>query len=122
VENIADSDVHKVAKSFEGEIEQVPPAYSAVKVDGVRAYRKARDNKEVVISPRLVKINSFQIKRIQMPEVEFIVSCSTGTYIRSLVYDFGIKLNNGAHLGALERTRIGQFDLENAWKLDDVLK
>lgn len=111
----------ETAKLFEGEIEQVPPAYSAVRVDGVRAYKRARESTSIQLRSRRVKIDSFQISKIEIPSIEFVVSCSTGTYIRSLVHDFGKKLNNGAHLASLSRTRIGEFNLNKAWKLEDVL-
>lgn len=118
---ISDTQIYEAAKLFEGEIEQVPPSFSALKVNGIRSYKKARANVAMELQPRLVTIDSFKISSIKMPQVEFIVSCSTGTYIRSLVYDFGKVLHNGAHLTALSRTRIGQFHLDNAWKLEDVL-
>jgi len=120
--DIADKKIHEFTKQFEGVIEQVPPAYSAIKVDGVRSYKKARKNIALKLQPRQVKIDSFRITNINIPKVEFIVSCSTGTYIRSLVHDFGKALHNGAHLTALSRTRIGHFHLGNAWKLKDVLQ
>ena len=120
--NLSDLLVHQTAKNFIGDIDQVPPSYSALKVDGVRAYKMARKNKMVKLLPRRVTISSFELSNIQLPEVEFIVSCSTGTYIRSLVHDLGKALNNGAYLTALSRTRIGHFSLEDAWQLKDVLK
>ncbi|MBL4735037.1 MAG: tRNA pseudouridine(55) synthase TruB [Flavobacteriales bacterium] len=121
IENITADAILDAARLFEGEIEQIPPSFSAVKIDGVRAYKKARENKLVELKTRIIKINSFRIEKIQVPDIEFIVSCSTGTYIRSLVNDFGKKLNNGAYLNSLVRTRIGKFQLKNAWRLDDLL-
>ncbi|MBL4577472.1 MAG: tRNA pseudouridine(55) synthase TruB [Flavobacteriales bacterium] len=121
IENITADAILDAARLFEGEIEQIPPSFSAVKIDGVRAYKKARENKVVKLKTRIIKINSFHIEKIQVPDIEFIVSCSTGTYIRSLVNDFGKKLNNGAYLNSLVRTRIGKFQLKNAWRLDDLL-
>ncbi len=118
---ISDTQIYEAAKLFEGEIEQVPPSFSALKVNGIRSYKKARENVAIELQPRPVTIDSFKISNIQMPQVEFMVSCSTGTYIRSLVHDFGKALHNGAHLTALSRTRIGQFHLDNAWKLEDVI-
>lgn len=120
--DIADKDIYEATKQFKGEIGQLPPAYSAVKVDGVRSYKRARANAAVELQSRRVTIDSFRITKISIPTVEFIVSCSTGTYIRSLVHDFGKALHNGAHLTALSRTRIGQFHLGKAWKLEDVLQ
>jgi tRNA pseudouridine55 synthase len=120
-DEISDTQIYEAAKRFEGEIEQLPPSFSALKVNGIRSYKKARENLAVELQPRPVTIDSFNISNINIPQVEFVVSCSTGTYVRSLVHDFGKELHNGAHLTALSRTKIGQFHLDNAWKLEDVL-
>ena len=120
-DHISEDSLIQTAQFLEGDIEQVPPAYSAVKIKGVRAYKNARENKIIELNPRIVSIESFKISSVQMPRVEFTVSCSTGTYIRSLVHDYGKKLENGAHLTALTRTKIGDFHLDNAWKLDELL-
>ena len=103
---------------FVGDVEQVPPIYSALKVDGVKAYKAARSGKEVKMKKREIKIYDFEISKIQIPKVEFRVVCSKGTYIRSLAYDFGKSLNSGAYLSSLCRTRIGPFRLENAWTIE----
>ena len=108
--------------SFIGEIEQVPPAYSAVKIKGEPAYKKARRGQPVVIPPRKVIIHAFRATRIALPDADFEVSCSKGTYIRSLVHDLGMKLGAGAYLKSLRRTRIGDHRIEDAWILEDFLK
>jgi tRNA pseudouridine55 synthase len=99
---------------FLGEIYQVPPAHSAIKVAGKRVYELARAGKEVKLEPRKLFIHAFEITRIELPVVEFRVVCSTGTYIRSLAHDFGAALGCGAYLSKLCRTRIGEFSLQSA--------
>jgi tRNA pseudouridine55 synthase len=106
--------IHAATVPFTGEIFQVPPAHSAIKVDGKRVYELARAGKEVKLEPRRLFIHEFEITRIDLPLVEFRVVCSTGTYIRSLAHDFGAALGCGAHLSKLCRTRIGGFRLDNA--------
>ena len=103
-----------IAKQFTGEIMQVPPAHSAIKIDGKRVYELARQGKEVKIEPRKIVIKEFEITKIEMPVVFFRVICSTGTYIRSLANDFGQALGCGGYLSSLCRTRIGDSRLENA--------
>lgn len=114
------------SKKFLGEIEQVPPVYSAIKIKGKRAYQYARDEEELKLKSRKVVIQEFQILNFEPPFVDFSVSCSKGTYIRSLVRDFGESLNNGAFLTALKRTQIGDYKLASAWTIDtfkqEVLK
>lgn len=102
--------IHK----FIGEIEQLPPIYSAIKKDGVRLYELARKGEEIELQTRKVFIKDFTITDINLPEVEFKVTCSTGTYIRSLANDFGVELGCGAYLSSLCRTRIGKFSLDEA--------
>lgn len=103
---------------FIGDIEQLPPIYSAIKKDGVRLYEYARKGVEVEVKKRKVRVSSFEISRIELPEVDFKISCSKGTYIRSIAHDFGKSLDNGAHLSKLTRTKIGAFQLEDAIDLD----
>lgn len=105
-------------KPFTGEIMQVPPAHSAIKLDGKRVYELARQGKEVKLEPRPVTIKEFDITRIELPEVNFRVVCSTGTYIRSLAHDFGAALGCGAYLSELRRTRIGEFRVEDALTME----
>ena len=103
--------------NFTGEIMQVPPAHSAIKVDGKRVYELARQGKEVKLEPRKLFIKEFQIVHIELPVVYFRVVCSTGTYIRSLANDFGAALGCGGYLSSLCRTRIGEFDIKNAMSM-----
>ena len=103
---------------FTGAIQQIPPAHSAIKVDGKRVYELARQGKEVKLEPRNVTIKEFEITAIEMPVVHFRVVCSTGTYIRSLAFDFGQALGCGAYLSKLCRTRIGNFLLQDALTMD----
>lgn len=113
--------LQEAAKAFVGQIEQVPPVYSAIKIKGERAYNLARKGKEVKMEPRKVEIRELEFTRIAFPEVDFRVVCSKGTYIRSLAHDLGKALDNGAHLTRLVRTRIGQFHLKDAWNLTTLV-
>src|SRR5690606_34856815 len=103
---------------FLGEIDQKPPIFSAIKKDGKRLYEHARAGETIEIASRKTTIHEFEITRIALPEVDFRVVCSKGTYIRSLAYDFGIALESGAHLSALRRTKIGEFSVEEAVKVE----
>ena len=106
--------IHETVKQFLGEIDQKPPIYSAIKKDGVRLYEHARAGETVEIASRKTTIHEFEITRIGLPEIDFRVVCSKGTYIRSLAYDFGKALNSGSHLTALRRTKIGDYNVANA--------
>ena len=106
---------------FIGEVTQTPPVFSALKVDGQPAYIKARKGEEVKLKSRNVIIQSFEIEKISLPEVHFKVVCSKGTYIRSLAHDFGERLGVGAYLKSLQRTRIGEHDLKDAYQLDEFI-
>lgn len=106
--------IHETVKQFLGEINQKPPIYSAIKKDGVRLYEHARAGEVIEIEFRKTTIHEFEITRIALPEIDFRVVCSKGTYIRSLAFDFGKALNSGAHLTALRRTKIGDYLIENA--------
>ncbi len=119
---ITDEQILETAQSFIGEIEQIPPAHSAVKIDGERVYEKARRGETVRMKPRRVHIREFEIVQVDLPHVAFRVVCSKGTYIRSLASDFGKALNNGAHLSQLRRTKIGDFSVADAWELQDLVK
>ena len=110
--------VEHTTKQFLGEIEQLPPVFSAIKKDGKRLYEFARAGETVDIKPRKITINVFDITRYENNEVDFRVVCSKGTYIRSLAHDFGKALNSGAHLSALRRTKIGDFNVEKAMTLE----
>ena len=106
-------------KQFTGEIFQIPPAHSAIKVDGKRVYELARQGKEVKLEPRKITIKQFEITQVDLPIVHFKVVCSTGTYIRSLANDFGAALGCGGYLSSLRRTRIGTFKVDNAISIAD---
>jgi len=103
---------------FVGKIEQIPPLYSAIKIKGERAYKLARRKETVELKSREVSIHEFQLMDYQAPLLDFYVNCSKGTYIRSLVRDFGESLQNGAYLTALKRTQIGEYALKSAWSME----
>ncbi|SNT26492.1 tRNA pseudouridine55 synthase [Ekhidna lutea] len=105
-----------------GDIQQIPPAHSAIKVGGERAYKKARKNKAVKLEPRTLTIHDFQIDYSSLPEVKFKVSCSKGTYIRSLAHDFGQLIGVGGYLKKLVRTSVGEYELSDAVDLDEFIK
>ncbi len=114
ISEITSEKIHETTKQFLGEIQQKPPVFSALKKDGKRLYEFARSGEEVEIPYRTVSISEFEITTIELPKIDFRVVCSKGTYIRSLANDFGKALNNGAHLSALRRTKIGDFSVEKA--------
>lgn len=118
-DHITETEILETAKSFIGFQNQIPPVFSAKKIDGKRAYDYARSNQSVEMKPKEIEIAAFEITKIEFPFLDFRISCSKGTYIRSIAHDFGKKLNNGACLTALRRTRIGDFRIENGVKLTD---
>jgi tRNA pseudouridine55 synthase len=120
IQDVTEDSIRKAALKFIGEIDQVPPIYSAIKIDGKRAYESARKGKELEMQPRKITIKAFDITKIEMPHVHFKVICSKGTYIRSLARDFGKELGCGAYLDSLIRTRIGDLKLENALSVEQV--
>ena len=121
IDHLREDEIHEATNQFIGEITQFPPAHSAVKIDGKRAYEMARAGQKVVMKSRVVTISEFQITKIELPQVHFRIVCSKGTYIRSLANDFGKHLGVGAYLSSLCRTRIGAFKLSEAWQLDDLI-
>ena len=114
ISHIDDALIHETVKQFLGEIDQKPPIFSAIKKDGIRLYEHARAGETVEIAARKTTIHEFEITRIALPEIDFRVVCSKGTYIRSLAFDFGKALNSGSHLTALRRTKIGDYNVVNA--------
>jgi len=118
-DHISEDMIREAAQAFIGVQEQVPPIFSAIKIKGKRAYNYARQEEEVVIKPKTIEIKEFEITNIRMPEVDFRVVCSKGTYIRSLARDFGIKLNSGAYLTGLRRTKIGDYSVDDAMTPDE---
>lgn len=112
--HINDSLIYETVKQFLGEIDQKPPIFSAIKKEGIRLYEHARAGETVEIATRKTTIHEFEITRIALPEVDFRVVCSKGTYIRSLAFDFGKSMNSGSHLIALRRTKIGNYSVKDA--------
>jgi tRNA pseudouridine55 synthase len=112
--NLTKGEILAAVDRFTGEISQIPPAHSAIKVDGKRAYKNARAGKEQKLEPRQVTVSTFEITEIKLPEVSFRIVCSKGTYIRSLANDLGEALQVGGHLSSLRRTRIGEFLVADA--------
>ena len=122
ISSINESMLHDATKKFVGDIEQLPPIFSAIKKDGVALYELARRGEEVELKPRKIIIQSFDITQIDLPAVHFKVVCSTGTYIRSLANDFGAELGCGGYLGGLCRTRIGEFKVDDAATIEEIEK
>lgn len=121
IEHITTDDLEKARIQFLGEISQVPPIHSAVKVDGKRVYELARKGEEVKLKSRQVIISEFEFTKVDLPTIEFRVVCTKGTYIRSLANDFGEALGVGAYLSSLRRTRIGDFRAEKAHQLTNLI-
>lgn len=120
--NITTEQIRETVKVFIGEIMQVPPAHSAIKIGGKRVYELARQGKEVKLEPRKITIKEFEIVSVNLPVVQFRVVCSTGTYIRSLANDFGAVLGCGAYLSSLCRTRIGTFLIKDALSIEKFIE
>lgn len=120
--HLNESRIKNTTKNFTGQVMQQPPVFSALKKEGKRLYEYARKGEDVDIPKREVYIETFEITSIALPKLEFKVKCSKGTYIRSLVHDFGLALNSGAYLSGLYRTQIGNFKLEDAITIDGFSK
>ncbi len=118
--HLAEADLVEAAGMLTGELEQVPPLYSAKKIAGERAYHHARQGRQTALQARQVHVKTFEITGIDLPEVFFRITCSKGTYIRAIARDFGEALGCGAYLGALRRTRIGIYSVEDAWQMDQL--
>jgi len=114
--------IQEATTQFIGTILQMPPQHSAIKKDGKRLYESARQGIEVKVDPRQITIHEFEIVNIDLPHVEFRVLCSTGTYIRSLVHDFGQALGVGAYMSGLRRTKIGGLHVEDAMQWEELEK
>jgi tRNA pseudouridine55 synthase len=114
IDSITELAIQEATRQFIGTIFQMPPQHSAIKKDGKRLYESARQGIEVKVDPRQITIEQFEITKIELPNIEFRVLCSTGTYIRSLVHDFGQALGVGAYMSGLRRTKIGTFNVEDA--------
>ena len=114
-------EIEKAVAELTGDIMQIPPNHSAIKKDGKRVYESARKGITVVLDPRPVTVEVFEITNISLPEIHFRIVCSKGTYIRSLARDLGDKLEVGAYMSALRRDAIGEFKLDNAWQLEQLI-
>ena len=121
VSQITGDEIRGACQQFIGDIQQYPPAHSAIKIDGERLYEKARRGEDVELRLRNVTITEFEITNIALPEINFRVVCSKGTYIRSLVNDFGKALNNGAYLSKLRRIRSGSYKIEDAYEVLELV-
>lgn len=119
-EHITPELIQESLPKFIGDISQIPPLFSAIKVDGKRAYTMARQGSDHELKSRIINIREFEITRIDLPEIDFRVSCSKGTYIRTLAFDFGKALGSGAYLSALRRTKIGNYSVEDAVEPQNV--
>jgi tRNA pseudouridine55 synthase len=119
--HITEELLHETTKQFVGEIQQKPPIFSAIKKDGKRLYELARKGETTEIKERTVTVSSFEITKINLPEVGFRIICSKGTYIRSIAFDYGKALNSGGHLSALRRTKIGNFSVDNALSVEGFI-
>ena len=119
--HITEELLHETTKQFMGEIQQKPPIFSAIKKDGKRLYELARKGETTEIKERTVTVSSFEITKIKLPEVEFRIICSKGTYIRSIAFDYGKALNSGGYLSALRRTKIGNFSVDDAFSVEEFI-
>ena len=118
--NYQEEELLAIRDTFLGNIEQFPPIHSAIKQDGKPIYEKARKGEEIVVKKRQVMIHSFELEKINLPELHFRIRCSSGTYIRSMAHDFGQKLGCGAFLQALRRTAIGDFHIDAAYTIAEM--
>jgi tRNA pseudouridine55 synthase len=120
--HLSAEDINRAVSSLTGDILQIPPMHSAIKVDGKRVYESARKGIDVKMEPRAVQVSEFTITRFELPEIDFKIVCSKGTYIRSLARDLGETLGVGAYMSALTRTRIGEFKLEDAEEVLELVE
>lgn len=119
-DHLTEALIQNTIPQFLGEIMQKPPIFSAIKKEGKRLYEHARNQEEVKIEARPVTIHAFEITALRLPEIDFRIVCSKGTYIRSIAHDLGEALKCGGHLIALRRTKIGDFSVEDAWQITDL--
>jgi len=118
---LTEADVRKALQSFIGDQYQLPPMFSAIKIDGVPLYKRARDGEEVEREPRFIRVSSYELTRWDSPELDFKVHCTKGTYVRTLAHDLGQRLGCGAHLKALRRISSGELTLDRALTLDQIM-
>ena len=121
IKNITKEKIMNTTKSFIGNQYQVPPKFSAIKINGERAYKKARKKENVILKPREVRINKFEITSINLPKIDFLINCSKGTYIRAIARDYGKKLKVGAFLNELKRTKIGNISINDSVSIEKVI-
>ncbi len=119
ISHITENEIHETTKPFTGAIMQTPPVFSAIKQEGQPVYLKARKGEDVILEPRPITIHEFAITKIELPEIHFKIVCSTGTYIRSMANDYGKALGVGAYLSSLRRTRIGNFNVDEAQTIEE---
>jgi tRNA pseudouridine55 synthase len=119
-EHITKEEIFAAVVRLTGSYDQIPPIFSAKKINGKRAYEYARNDQEVIMKPRNITISAFEVQELDLPNIHFRVACSKGTYIRALARDLGVELDTGAHLSALCRTRIGPYHLRDAYSMDDL--
>jgi tRNA pseudouridine55 synthase len=117
---LTEAEVKAAAQSFVGDQYQMPPMYSAIKIDGVPLYKSARKGEEIEREPRFVRVSSFEITRFASPEIDFLLRCTKGTYVRTIAHDLGAKLGCGGHLSALRRTATGKFGVAQCLTLDQI--
>jgi tRNA pseudouridine55 synthase len=117
---ITPAELRTAMNGFLGDQYQTPPMFSAIKIDGVPLYKKARQGEEVEREPRFIRVTSFDATRFASPEIDFVLRCSKGTYVRTIAHDLGQKLGCGAHLSALRRTATGQFTISQCVTLDQI--
>jgi len=120
--HLTKEEILKAVATLTGDIMQIPPNHSAIKKDGKRVYESARKGITVILDPRPVTVEIFEITSIELPEIHFKIVCSKGTYIRSLARDLGDALGVGAYMSALTRDAIGEYTLEKAWELDQLIE
>jgi len=121
-EHITPALLSSAREQFEGDLEQLPPMYSAIKVDGQPLYKKARKGIVVEVKPRPITIHEFELTSTEVPNIDFRCKCSKGTYIRTLAYDFGKAVDSGAYLSALHRSAIGEYLSKDAWEVEELVK
>jgi len=117
---LTEAEVKAATQSFVGDQYQMPPMFSAIKIDGVPLYKSARKGEEIEREPRFVRISSFEITRFASPEIDFVLRCTKGTYVRTVAHDLGAKLGCGGHLSALRRTATGKFGVAQCLTLDQI--
>lgn len=117
---LSENEVRAAMKQFVGDQYQIPPMFSAIKIDGVALYKKARQGEEVEREPRFIRVASFDLTRFASPEIDFVLRCSKGTYVRTVAHDLGQKIGCGAHLSKLRRTATGRFSISQCLTLDEI--